>query len=103
MEDPKTHTLTFSEALELAKKGARIRHAFWGQDDPDFLVFVPGRDVQVSFEPMLSALGPGAQFRTFDHLDAVYMTKIGSKSNPFVRLNYAPEPEALMTVGWMTV
>lgn len=103
MENPRNHSLSFSEALELAKKGTRIRHAYWGPDDPSFLVFVPGRAVEVSFEPMLSALGPGSMFRTFDHLDAVYASKAGVGDRFHVLLNYAPDPRAIMSPGWMTV
>jgi hypothetical protein len=62
---------------DVKSKGGRLRNSHWGPSDPSFLLFVPGRVVKASFEPVVAALGEGVEFVVEDHIDAFWVTVQG--------------------------
>lgn len=89
--------LNISEAVEKMREGAKVRRGGWGSGDPSFLVLIPGREVTVTFKPMVDHLGEGAQFWVQDHVDAFYdlaMSRLHSK------LGYQFTQADILTRDW---
>ena len=93
-----------SKAIDMMKDGHKMRHGSWGPTDPSFLVFVPGRVVTASFEPMSALLGDGTNFNSLDHVDAVYATKVDGKYiNVSVTLGYQFKQSDILLNAWFPV
>lgn len=61
-------TVTFSEALELLKKGYRLARAGWNGKGM-FIFLVNGSNFKVNREPLLSILGEGTEVTYRPHID----------------------------------
>ncbi|ERP95745.1 hypothetical protein Q669_29695 [Labrenzia sp. C1B10] len=72
--------MNISKAIDQARQGKKIAHGSWSNGHPSYLVFVPGREVEASFPPMVNHLGEGTKFLVSDHVDAVYKGMIQTHS-----------------------
>lgn len=55
--------------------GRAIRAAHWSSNPkrhPKLIVFVEGREIEASFDPMVDAIGKGTRFKTRSHIDAIF-------------------------------
>ena len=96
--------MNFSQAADALRKGAKVRNGAWGPTDPSFLVFVPGRLVKASFEPMLNIMGEGNEFAAMDHIDAVFGTESDGKLiGATVVLGYQFRQSDLLNDAWFEV
>lgn len=91
--------LTFAQAMAEMRAGQKVRRESWGHSHPSFLVLIPGRWIEVSFEPMKSHVGEGAQMFVSDHIDAIFE----SKGKVFCAVGYNLSQEDLMSDDWMVV
>jgi Protein of unknown function (DUF2829) len=65
--------MTFSEATEAMRDGARVRRGGWGEGAPSWLVLIPGRVIKVSYPPMTDHIAEGSDMSVADHIDAIFM------------------------------
>lgn len=86
--------LNISQAVEAMREGKKVSRGGWQPvHDPSFVVLIPGREIEVSYEPMVSHLGAGTRMNTADHIDAIFQPVPGTIGH----LNNAP---ATCVVGW---
>jgi len=89
--------MNFSKALATAKEGGVIFRPC-RDFKYDFLVFVAGRTMKPSFDPMLKALGAEMDMSILDHLDGVKFT---SRTSCTCQVGAALSQEDLMADDWM--
>jgi hypothetical protein len=65
--------MTFSEASEAMRDGARVRRGGWNGDQPSWLVLIPGRLIKVSYPPMTDHIAEGSDVSVADHIDAIFL------------------------------
>jgi hypothetical protein len=101
----KSFLMDFGQALAAMKEGKKVAHSYWGDNDPAYLVFVPGRDVKASFRPMVNHLGEGTTFRVQDHIDAVFVTPLGrgKGSKTSAAVGYQFSQQELLVPAWILV
>ncbi|WP_157775217.1 Thoeris anti-defense Tad2 family protein [Hartmannibacter diazotrophicus] len=92
--------MNFQAALETMRTGSAVARRIWHpKRNPEFLVFMPGREVQASFEPMVTHLGKGCVFRTRDHIDAVFVSDTGLECVVGYELSQAD----IMAADWYVI
>jgi hypothetical protein len=69
--------MAFAAACAAMQIGEKVRRTKWDDFDetrlfPLFIVMVPGRQITVSYEPMVTHLGEGTVMTTKDHYDAIF-------------------------------
>lgn len=70
--------MTFGEVLLALRDGKAVARREWeATGNTAFLVLIPGRTVEVSYEPMKSFVGGGTRMDVADHIDVIDMD-IGS-------------------------
>ena len=60
--------MTFSDALEIMKRGGRVSRSGWNGKNM-FIFLVPGSTFQVNREPLMSILGEGTTVHYHGHVD----------------------------------
>lgn len=98
--------LNLVEAIDAMKAGKSVRFEEWdgnGYNDPDALVFVPGRDVVASFPPMSDLLGAGTEFASADHIDAVFTYYHDGQLRTRVVLGYQFSQREILHAGWQII
>lgn len=72
--------MNFQEAKQLMEQGKKVACRHWNSDiydEPSFLVLIRGREIEASYEPMVTHLGKGTKMKVHDHIDAVYLPTPG--------------------------
>jgi len=88
------------QAVEAMRAGKKVRFSEWkNDDDPLYLVLIPGREITASFEPMVTHLGEGTKFLSLDHVDAVYAGALG----PVCKVGYEFGQQEILWPSWVVV
>ncbi len=102
--DPElSRDLDFHTALEIMRLGHAVARAAWeaaGNSLPMGLVFIPGRRIKASFEPMVRHLGRDAEFTVHDHIDALFE---GGGAVPEVVVGWSLSQDDLLANDWFMV
>ena len=90
--------MNLQEAMHEAMNGKPIARQSWEeQGDGSVLIYVPGREVIVDREPMISFLGEGTKMLVHPHFDRL----IGTDTDPQCIIGYTFSQDDIMADDWV--
>lgn len=97
--------LNFTQATQAMRDGQKLcRGAWMTPHQPSYVVLVPGREITVSYEPMVSHLGEGRKMIVADHIDAIFVPTLFPESNEVLcQVGYTLSQEDLLATDWFVV
>ena len=100
-----SYWMTFGQALDALREGKAVARRDWEANGrTEYLVLVPGRVVEVSYEPMAGHLGAGTKMSVADHIDVVNEHTIaGEGHDSTCVVGWQPNQVDILADDWVLV